>query len=60
MEFTTNLFTTLAAPRQGSINVTYHPALKVADFADRKALARASEDAVRAGHTKLLGRGSAR
>ena len=58
MDFATNLFTTLAAPTQGSIDVIYHPALKVADYAGRKALARASEDVVRAGHTKLLGRES--
>jgi|TARA_B110000908_G_scaffold4756_1_gene6159 1-acyl-sn-glycerol-3-phosphate acyltransferase len=54
MEFATNLISTLATRRQGSIDVIYHPALKVADFADRKALARAAEMAVRVGHTQLL------
>ena len=54
MEFATNLISTLATRRQGSIDVIYHPALKVADFADRKALARAAEMAVRIGHTQLL------
>ena len=54
MEFATHLLSTLAAPRQGKIDVIYHPALKVADFADRKLLARAAEDAVRTGHSQLL------
>lgn len=54
MEFATHLLSTLAAPHQGSIYVIYHPTLKVADFSNRKTLARAAEDAVRAGHTKLL------
>lgn len=54
MEFATNLISTLATRHQGSIDVIYHPALKVADFADRKALAKAAETAVRAGHTQLL------
>jgi len=49
MEFAPNLIKVLATPRQGSVEVIYHPALKVADFADRKALAKACEDAVRAG-----------
>jgi len=56
MEFATNLLGTLAAASQGSIDVIYHPALKVAEFTDRKALAKAAELAVRAGHNKLLGR----
>ena len=57
MKFATNLIGTLAVTRQGSIDVIYHPALKVADFADRKSLARAAETAVRTGHTQLLGNG---
>ena len=37
----------LAAPRHGRIVVTYHPPLRVADFAGRKDLARAAEQVVR-------------
>lgn len=37
----------LAAPRHGRVVVTYHLPLKVADFAGRKALARAAENAMR-------------
>lgn len=50
MEFGTHLLKTLAAPRQGSVEVIYHPPVRVADFPDRKSLARALETAVRAGH----------
>lgn len=39
----------LSAPRHGRIEVIYHTPLRVADFADRKALARAAEAAVRRG-----------
>jgi 1-acyl-sn-glycerol-3-phosphate acyltransferase len=54
MDFATHLLRTLATARQGSIDVIYHPALKVADFTDRKALAKAAETAVWAGHSQLL------
>ncbi|MCV2892027.1 lysophospholipid acyltransferase family protein [Lentibacter sp. XHP0401] len=47
MEFGPHLLKTLAAGHGGSVSVTYHAPLRVADFADRKALARAAEDAVR-------------
>jgi len=47
MAFGAHLLTTLAAPRQGAVRVTFHPPLQVADFADRKALARAAEARVR-------------
>jgi 1-acyl-sn-glycerol-3-phosphate acyltransferase len=47
MGFGPHLLAVLAAPRQGSVEVTYHPPLRVADFADRKALAAACEAAVR-------------
>jgi len=50
MSFGAHLLTTLAAPRQGAVEVIYHTALPVANFSGRKALARACEDAVRAGH----------
>jgi lyso-ornithine lipid O-acyltransferase len=47
MEFGSHLFKLLAAPRQGGVDVVFHPALRVADFSDRKALARAAEASVR-------------
>lgn len=49
MEFGGHLLGVLAGRRQGSVEVVFHPPLRVADFADRKALARACEQAVRGG-----------
>ncbi len=49
MRFGAHLVKVLATPRQGSVEVIYHEPLAVRDFADRKALARHSEAAVRAG-----------
>ncbi len=49
MEFGPHLVQVLAAARQGAVRVVWHPPLKVDDFADRKALAAACEDAVRSG-----------
>ena len=49
MLFGTHLLKVLAARRQGSVQVIYHAPLAVADFADRKELARACEAAVRSG-----------
>ncbi len=49
MDFGPHLLTTLATKRQGGITVIYHPPVKVSDFADRKALAKAMERQVRAG-----------
>jgi lyso-ornithine lipid O-acyltransferase len=49
MEFAPHLLKTLAARRQGSVEVIYHPPLHVSDYADRKALARDLEKAVRSG-----------
>ncbi|MBV1867339.1 MAG: 1-acyl-sn-glycerol-3-phosphate acyltransferase [Marinosulfonomonas sp.] len=49
MEFGAHLLKVLAARRQGSVKVIYHAPLKVADYADRKELARASEAVVRSG-----------
>lgn len=43
------ILSVLAAPRQGRVEVIYHPPLKVADFPDRKALAAQAEAQVRAG-----------
>ena len=50
MSFASHLLSTLASAKQGHIDIVYHPALSVADFTDRKALAKACETAVRAGH----------
>jgi len=49
MDFAPHLLTTLAIKRQGSVLVTYHPAVARTDFSDRKALAKHLEDQVRAG-----------
>ncbi|MEO1677036.1 MAG: lysophospholipid acyltransferase family protein [Pseudomonadota bacterium] len=49
MGFGAHLLHVLAAPRQGSVTVTYHTPIPVAETRDRKALARRAEDAVRAG-----------
>lgn len=49
MEFGPHLLITLAARRQGRVEVIYHAPLYVADFADRKALAAACEMTVRSG-----------
>ncbi len=49
MDFAGHLLTMLAQPRHGTVEVIYHPPLKVAAFADRKALAAACEAQVRAG-----------
>lgn len=50
MEFAPHLLKTLAAPRQGWIELIYHSPAKVSDFANRKALAAHCEAAVRQGH----------
>ncbi len=49
MAFGPHLVQTLAAARQGTVSVVYHAPLKVDEFDDRKALARACERAVRSG-----------
>ena len=49
MDFAPHLLQVLAVRRHGAVEVTYHPPVRVADFADRKALAKACEDAVRSG-----------
>lgn len=54
MEFGEHLLKTLAAPRQGAVEIVYHPPVRVADFADRKALAFHCQEAVRAGHQARL------
>ena len=50
MDFGTHLVKVLAAPRQGSVEITYHPPVRIADFPDRKALAAHVERVIRAGH----------
>ncbi len=55
MEFGPHLLSTLAAKRQGGVHVVYHDPVSVADYADRKALAKAMEDQVRAGLTQHRG-----
>lgn len=57
MAFGPHLLRVLAARRQGSVELVYHPPLRVADFADRKALANACEVAVRAGMARQVGAG---
>lgn len=49
MSFESHLLSTLAAVKQGFVEVTYHAPLPVSQFANRKDLARACEDAVRGG-----------
>ncbi|MFN3936120.1 MAG: lysophospholipid acyltransferase family protein [Gemmobacter sp.] len=47
MEFGPHLLKLLAAPRQGSVEVVFHPPVKVSDFPGRKELAAHCEAAVR-------------
>jgi 1-acyl-sn-glycerol-3-phosphate acyltransferase len=49
MEFGSHLLSTLAAKRQGAVTVVYHPPVQLADFADRKQLAKTLEETVRSG-----------
>lgn len=60
MSFDTHLLQTLAAPRQGRVELVYHPAMKVGDFAGRKDLAAACERVVRAGVMDRLPTANAR
>ncbi len=50
MSFGAHLLATLAPARQGAVTVIYHDPLQVSDFNDRKSLALACEQTVRAGH----------
>lgn len=47
MDFASHLLKTLAAPRQGGVEVVFHDPVRVADFPDRKAVAAHCEAAVR-------------
>ncbi|WP_109464590.1 lysophospholipid acyltransferase family protein [Albibacillus kandeliae] len=49
MAFGPHLLKTLAAARQGAVELVYHPPLRVADFDSRKSVAAACEAAVRQG-----------
>lgn len=54
MGFAEHLLDTLAAQKQGRVDVMLHAALDVADIPDRKALASCLEAQVRQGHSALL------
>jgi 1-acyl-sn-glycerol-3-phosphate acyltransferase len=54
MAFAPHLAEILAQPRQGRVEVTFHPPVAVAAFADRKALAAHCEGAVRGAHAAAL------
>ncbi|CTQ50476.1 lysophospholipid acyltransferase family protein [Jannaschia donghaensis] len=52
--FGAHMLAMLVAPRHGCVDVIYHEPLVVSDYADRKALARAAEAAVRRGFEAAL------
>lgn len=54
MDFGPHLMTVLAVRRQGAVTVMYHPPVPVADFTDRKHLARATETTVRNGMDQAI------
>jgi 1-acyl-sn-glycerol-3-phosphate acyltransferase len=56
MEFGPHFRAVLSARRQGRVELCFHAAIRVADHATRKELARACEEAVRKGHAEALGR----
>lgn len=56
MNFGPHLLKVLATPRQGSVELVYHPAVRVADFAGRKQLAAHCERAIREAHAARLRR----
>ncbi len=49
MDFGSHFLKVLATPRQGAVELIYHPPLPVCDFTDRKTLAARCEAAVRSG-----------
>ena len=55
MAFGPHLLRVLAQPRQGSVEVIYHPPVRVADFTNRKALAAQCERTIREEHARQLG-----
>lgn len=50
MDFGTHLLKTLAAPKPGRVEVTWHAPVKVSDYKDRKAIAKDTEAMVRSAH----------
>lgn len=52
MDFGSHLVRTLAARKQGSVTLVYHPPVRVSDYTDRKVLARDLEDTVRSSFEK--------
>ncbi|QYK40315.1 MAG: 1-acyl-sn-glycerol-3-phosphate acyltransferase [Paracoccaceae bacterium] len=50
MEFGSHLARILAQPRQGRVEVTFHPPVAVSAFPDRKALAQHCERVIRSAH----------
>ena len=54
MEFGPHLLMTLAARRQGRVEVIFHPEVPVDAFANRKELAAHCERVIRASHTKAV------
>lgn len=55
-DFGAHLMAMLVVKRHGQAEVLFHPPMKVTDYPDRKSLARASEEAVRAAHEAALRR----
>lgn len=55
MEFGPHLLKVLSAPRQGSVELVYHPPERIAEFPDRKALAARLEQIVRGAHRSAEG-----
>lgn len=49
MDFGPHLLSTLAAAKQGTVTIVYHPPVRVRDYNDRKALAAEMEETVRKG-----------
>jgi lyso-ornithine lipid O-acyltransferase len=49
MDFATHIRDVMARSTGGTVELTFHPALPLVDFSDRKNLARAAEAAVRSG-----------
>lgn len=54
MSFGAHLLSTLALAKHGAVTIIYHDPLQISDFKDRKALALACEEVVRAGHHAAL------
>ncbi len=54
MEFGPSLLTVLAAPRQGRVDIAFHPPIRVQDLPDRKALAQAAAAPIQADMAKAM------